>query len=470
MSSSINDTEIVVPRQGAGWNEEEWQRLLRERLPSDWQEQAVTRKAWQRTRKLASVADLFRALLVYVAYGYSFRQLGIWATLVGLGSLSERAWRKRVQRAEDWMRWLMGTLIGTGEAPRWLGQVVGRVLLIDGTRLGVRAGTGDDVRLHSAYDLSAGHLVHVEVTDRHSAEGLHHFALQAGDVVVTDSGYPVGACVQQTQAQGAFGVHRGSDHQVRFEREDGKKIDLKRLIKHQGYGTVTERKVWVWGSKHKERFQVRLVIETLPRKQAMQARERKRKRIRLKHGPKHSMAPAWWAGVLLLVTTLPQEQWEAREVVKLYRARWQIELLFKRLKQGLQLHVVPLKLWERARVYVHLCLVLWSLQEQEAQLLHEQLCALLTEPEVGTMLEQGEEEQQEQEWVISRWGLMRCELDTLRSLLHGPWSRHRLQECLPQLRRYLVTRQRKKRVSQDTEVRAWLSQRLAKPTKQDTVA
>jgi hypothetical protein len=41
--------------------------------------------------------------------------------------------------------------------------------------MGVRVGTGDDVRLHSAYDLSAGHLVHVEVTDRHSAEGLLHF-------------------------------------------------------------------------------------------------------------------------------------------------------------------------------------------------------------------------------------------------------------------------------------------------------
>jgi hypothetical protein len=470
MSSSINDTEIALARQGADWNEEEWQRQLSERLPSDWQEQAINKKAWQRTRKLAHVQDLLRGLLVYVACGYSFRQLGIWATLVGLGSLSERAWRKRVQRAGDWIAWLMGALIGTQQAPAWLGQTVGRVLLIDGTRLGVPAGTGDDARLHSAYDLRAGRLVHVEVTDRHSAEGLHHFNLCAADITVTDTGYQVGACVQQGQAHGAFGVHRVSDHQVRFEREDGKKINLKRLVKHQGYGTVTQRKVWVWDPKHQQRIQVRLVIETLPRKQAMQARERKRKRIRLKHGPKHSMASAWWSGVLLLATTLPEAQWSAQEVVKLYRARWQIELLFKRLKQGLQLHLLPVKLWERARVYVHLCLVLWSLQEQEAQLLHEQLSDLLIEPEVGRMLEQAEEELQEPMWVISRWGLMRCELDTLRTLLHGSWPPHRLQQCLPQLRRYLVTRQRKKRISQETEVRAWLSQRLAKPTKQGAAA
>jgi hypothetical protein len=65
---------------------------------------------------------------------------------------------------------------------------------------------------------------------------------------------------------------------------------------------------------------------------------------------------------------------------------------------------------------------------------------------------------------------MRCQLDTLRTLLHGSWPPHRLQECLPQLRRYLVTRQRKKRVSQESEVRAWLSQRLAKPTTLEATA
>ena len=112
---------------------------------------------------------------------------------------------------------------------------------------------------------------------------------------------------------------------------------------------------------------VGLVISLLPRKQAMQARARKQERIRHKKGSKANLAPAWWAGVMIIGTTLPQEIWSAQDVVKLYRVRWQIELLFKRLKQGLQLHLLPVKLWERAQAYVHLCLIVWSLQEQEAQ-------------------------------------------------------------------------------------------------------
>jgi hypothetical protein len=154
--------------------------------------------------------------------------------------------------------------------------------------------------------------------------------------------------------------------------------------------------------------------------------------------------------------------------VKLYRARWQIELLFKRLKQGLSLHLLPVKLWERAQTYVHLSLIVWSLQEHEALQLSETLRGLLIEPEVGLLQEQ--EEQEPSPWVISHWGLACCELETRHTLLRGSWTRQRLRDCLPSLRRYLVSRQRRRRLSQETEMHHWLLQRLALPAKEDIVA
>lgn len=226
MSSSVDDTEKSASVQGVHWNEEDWQGILK-RLPCEWEEQAIKLKAWQRTRKLAHISDLLRALLVYAACGYSYRQLGLWATLMGVGCLSERAWRKRMERGQAWIRWLLGAFIGSQQSPDWLPRIAGRILLVDASCLKVPAGCGDDVRMHSAYDLSAGRLEQVVVTDRHSAEGLHHVPLRAGDVVVTDAGYPLGKSVQQGQRQGAYGVHRMSHHQVRLEREDGLKIDLK---------------------------------------------------------------------------------------------------------------------------------------------------------------------------------------------------------------------------------------------------
>ena len=149
---------------------------------------------------------------------------------------------------------------------------------------------------------------------------------------------------------------------MRLERADGKKSEVKRRSKHQRYGTGTEHQVWVWDPKHQERCAIRLVLSLPPRQQALQARGRKRERLRRKKGPKAKMAPAWWAGVMLLGTTLPPEQWSAQDVVKRSRARWQIEGFFKRLKHGLLLHLVPVTLWERAQADVHLCLSVWWLQ------------------------------------------------------------------------------------------------------------
>ena len=48
----------------------------------------------------------------------------------------------------------------------------------------------------------------------------------------------------------------------------------------------------------------------------------------------------WWAEWVVLVTTLDEQDWPNAWVLQLYRARWQIELLFKRLKTFLQMHVL----------------------------------------------------------------------------------------------------------------------------------
>lgn len=156
--------------------------------------------------------------------------------------------------------------------------------------------------------------------------------------------------------------------------------------------------------------------------------------------------------------------------MKLYRARWQIELLFKRLKTGLHLYLVPVQVWERARAYVHLCLLVWALQEQETQALSWLLTALLQEPEVGPAVERAEAETEPAGWVLSQGKLARSTLETQRTMLRGSWTQQRVRDCLPALQRYLVSRHRSKRPSQYAEVQHWLRQQLATPEQQVALA
>src|SRR6266705_2197395 len=103
MSKQKYHSEPLPPLQEEDLNDEAWNEIVNTRLPADLEAQARRWKAWSRQRKLRQVTDLLRALLVYAVCGYSFREVGMWAVLKGLGSLSERAWRKRFQRSEAWI-------------------------------------------------------------------------------------------------------------------------------------------------------------------------------------------------------------------------------------------------------------------------------------------------------------------------------------------------------------------------------
>ena len=69
-------------------------------------------------------------------------------------------------------------------------------------------GTGDDWRLHSAYDLRAGRRGLVSITDRHGGEKLSYYHLQAGDIVIADRGYGFRCSVALASQQHAYVVLR----------------------------------------------------------------------------------------------------------------------------------------------------------------------------------------------------------------------------------------------------------------------
>ncbi len=76
-----------------------------------------------------------------------------------------------------------------GEAVKPLLEGRLRILVADGSTVQGPGASGIQYRLHIAIDLVRLHLVHVVVTDEHTAESLTHYPLQDGDVAMTDRGY-----------------------------------------------------------------------------------------------------------------------------------------------------------------------------------------------------------------------------------------------------------------------------------------
>src|SRR5207302_2105877 len=79
------------------------------------------------------------------------------------------------------------------------------------------------------------------------------------------------------------------------------------------------------------------------------------------------------AGWLLVFSSLPSPRWSDAQVLALSRARWQIELVIKRMKQVLKLAQLRGKTAATNEATILALLVCWALQQEQAQWAREVL-------------------------------------------------------------------------------------------------
>jgi hypothetical protein len=126
--------------------DQDWQRLVEERLPADLEAQARPLKAFRRARGLPSALHLLRGRLYSVLSHSSLREVSAWSPLIGLTSqvLAGQAWHKRLLKSADWLLWLFNVLLAAPK--RSFGAHSQRILWVDATPVSCRDKRADTWR------------------------------------------------------------------------------------------------------------------------------------------------------------------------------------------------------------------------------------------------------------------------------------------------------------------------------------
>jgi Transposase DDE domain len=333
--------------------EESWNVLL-SLLPLNWEQQAILQGAAERSRGFASIGALLRTLLLHVGNGYSLRETTARAKAAGLAEVSDVALLKRLRKAERWLQWLCARL---AEESGWEMPLESRgwsVRAVDGTVVKEPGRRGSLWRIH--YSLRIPSLVcdHLELTPtqgRGVGETLTRFAASPGDLVLADRGFCTPVGIEALSRSGAAMIVRLNTSSLPLFTAEGKRFDLLPQIRQVSEpGVAGQWAVWVHGPERKIEGRLCAIGKS---EEATRRAVRKIRQKSQQGGPQSKPETLEYARYVMVFTTLGAEQFSSEEILEWYRVRWQIELLFKRMKSLAQIGHLPKHDAQSARAWLY---------------------------------------------------------------------------------------------------------------------
>jgi hypothetical protein len=201
---------------------------------------------------------------------------------------------------------------------------------------GGKSGSGKaTLKIQALWDLLTGELLTLELEPGRRSDAksvLLEGPVPARSLSIFDLGYFCLKRFQELIGCGAFWISRWQQGTVAFH-PDGRPLDLREHARrHQGSGPI-DLPILLGAL---ERVPCRLIMVRAPQEVADQ-RRRKAYAKAQKHGRTPSQEHLAWCDWTVYVTNCPRDLLTWKEVVVLYRTRWQIELMFKLWKSHSQL-------------------------------------------------------------------------------------------------------------------------------------
>jgi hypothetical protein len=322
-------------------NDEDWRCLL-SFLPENWEQMAADSGALLRLRGFDDASCLLRTLLIHFLEGFSLRQTVVAARQMGIADISDVALLKRLNSSGEWFRQMASSLVlKMVEEKSW--EILPKgydIQMVDATCISKPGSQGTNWRVHYGIDLPTLRCRTLLVTDESVGETLQNFEISPKTLLIGDRGYSNRPGIAHVVKNGGDVLIRMNLANLPLRTAKDQEFDLLKHLRR-----LSTRKVGEWDAHFT--FETTYVegrvcalkksriAAELARDKIMKAASKKQK------VPKPETVEA--AGYIYVFTTLPSSEIVARDVLEIYRGRWQIELAFKRLKSLLELGALPKK-------------------------------------------------------------------------------------------------------------------------------
>lgn len=294
-----------------------------------------------------------RLILMHVVGGLSLQQTMLRAAELEWCELSHVALFKRLRVAQEWLVELCDGLLDwqckrlDDYSDCW--PVGWKVRLIDATNVQEPGSTGTSWRIH--YSVSMPRMVcdHFEITDAKGGEKFGRFKFRKGELAVADRGYSHRAGVAHVMDSEAHVLVRWNPASFPLENTHAEADDMLKWLRKLPKTIALERNVQF---RHEGRvYPLRLCAIRKSRLATEEARKKARQAA-AKGGHEIQPETLEYAEFVMVLCSADWRSVSVEAALNLYRGRWQVELVFKRLKSLLHAGHVPKESDASARAWM----------------------------------------------------------------------------------------------------------------------
>ena len=269
--------------------------------------------------------------MAYAVSDLSLKDVAAWARALEIAFISGPGLHYRLKTAESWFENLLVDVLQQGVASEPVGLPV---KIVDASVITGPGSTGTDWRAHVSLDPDTGRITYCELTDAQGGESFSRYTYKKGEIVLGDRGYARARGIYSVVSSGGHVLVRVSPGSIRICDDCGRVMSLMSYAQNVPRGETKEWKVRIpvppdgvlraWSLRKAKAWVCGRIIA-----------------FRTKKGE-----------VVWLFTDLPSSCLSREAAKRLFRVRWQIELLFKRLKSQLDLKDLPTRKGPTARSWL----------------------------------------------------------------------------------------------------------------------